>query len=350
MKKIVLTGGGSAGHCTPHLALLPFLKEKFDEIYYIGSKTGIEKEIIENEKIPYYGISCAKFIRSFSLKNLSIPFKVASGITEAGKLLDKLKPDVVFSKGGYVALPVVIAAHKRKIPVIAHESDYTVGLANRISSKYCEKVLTTFPDTAKGLKNGEFVGAPIRNTLIKFNKSDAYKRFNLTGDKPIITVIGGSLGATAINQAVRTALPKLLQKFDVVHICGKGNVDSSIHKKGYFQAEYLHDIQNALGVASVCVTRAGSNALFELLSLKKPCVVIPLPKGNSRGDQVLNASYFQKEGFIYVLPQDELSASSLCFYIDSAYSNRTNIKRILEDKPFTDKSQEIVKILSKFAK
>lgn len=350
MATIVLTGGGSAGHCTPNLALVPHLKNEFDKIYYIGSKTGIEKDIVKKQGIPYYAISCAKLVRSFTLKNFAMPFKVVKGISDAGKLLDKLKPDVVFSKGGYVALPVVIAAHKRKIPVIAHESDYTVGLANKLSAKYCKKVLTAFPSTAKELKNGEYIGAPIRSNLNSANKKDALSTFNFTGEKPVLLVMGGSLGAEKINIAVRDALSTLLVKFDVIHLCGKGNIDTSITQKGYYQAEYLHNVGDAICVASVCITRAGSNALFELLSLRKPCVVIPLPKGNSRGDQVLNAQYFQKLGLISVLPQSELTDKSLIFYVNSVYSGRTAVQKAFNEQPILDKSGEIASILAEYAK
>ena len=181
MATIVLTGGGTAGHCIPHIAILPYIKNNFDEIYYIGSENGIEKNIISNAKIPYFGISCAKFNRSITAKNLTIPFKVASGVISAGKILDKIKPDVVFSKGGYVSIPTVIAAKKRKIPVIAHESDLTMGLANRITSKYCKKILTSFPETAKAVKNGEYVGAPIRKSIYSADKNEAIKGFGFSG-------------------------------------------------------------------------------------------------------------------------------------------------------------------------
>ena len=350
MATIVLTGGGSAGHCTPHLALLPYLKNDFEKIYYIGSKNGIEKEIIEKQGIPYYSIPCAKLVRSLSAKNLTMPFKVIAGINEAGKILDLLSPDVVFSKGGYVALPVVFAASKRNIPIIAHESDYTVGLANKLSANKTKKVFTSFPSTARALKNGEYIGSPIRNLLKNTNKTDALKFFKFSGEKPILLVMGGSLGAEKINKVFRYSLDNILPKFDVIHICGKGGIDKNINKKGYYQAEYLHNIEYALTIASVCVTRAGSNALFELLSLKKPCVVIPLPKGTSRGDQVLNASYFQKEGVISVLPQNDLTANSLTNYIYAVYANRFYIERTLSIKPVEDKSREISRRLADYAR
>lgn len=350
MATIVLTGGGTAGHCIPHIAILPYIKNNFDEIYYIGSENGIEKNIISNAKIPYFGISCAKFNRSITAKNLTIPFKVASGVISAGKILDKIKPDVVFSKGGYVSVPTVIAAKKRKIPIIAHESDLTMGLANRITSKYCEKILTSFPETAKAVKNGEYVGAPIRKSIYSADKNEAIKGFGFSGKKPIILVTGGSQGAQAINKAVRDALPELILKYDVIHICGKNNLSETINCKGYYQVEFLNKIENAFACASVCITRAGSNTLFELLSLKVPCVLIPLPKGTSRGDQVLNAAYFQKKGLVSVLPQENLTSDSLTFAINSIYANRANIATKFDKYPIKDASRQISRILADYIK
>ncbi len=347
MATLLLTGGGTAGHCTPNLAIIPYAEKFFDKIYYIGSEHGIEKNIIESAGIPYFSVPCAKLNRSLTLKNLSIPFKVLSGIHEAGKIIDKLNPDVVFSKGGYVSVPTVIAAHRRKIPVIAHESDYTVGLANKITSRYCKKVLTSFPHTAEELKNGQYVGSPLRKELFSTKKEEALKKFGFSGEKPIILITGGSQGAQAINQAVSEAIPELLPKFDIIHICGKNN-SNGIKKKGYYQAEYLNDIENAFAAADVCVTRAGSNTLFELMSLKKPCVLIPLPKGVSRGDQILNARYFQKLGLSFLLTQDTLTTDSLIFAITSTYANRYNILRNFAKHPITDASSKIAEIIADY--
>lgn len=349
MATIILTGGGTAGHCTPHLAILPYLKNNFDNIYYIGSENGIEKQIISDYNIPYYSVPCEKLRRNFTLKNLTIPFKVLSGIINAGKILDKLKPDVVFSKGGFVSIPTVIAAKKRHIPVIAHESDYTIGLANKISAKYCKKVLTSFPETAKQIKNGEHVGSPIRNSLFSVKKDDAIKRFGFDGKKPIILITGGSQGSKAINNAVKDSLDDLLPKFDIIHVCGKGN-SSKLIRTGYYEIEYLSDMENAFCAATVCVSRAGSNTVFELMSKKMPCVLIPLPKNVSRGDQILNAEYFEKLGLATVLPQESLTPNSLVHYVNSAYTNRFNTLRTFEKFPINDASKKIADILISFIK
>ena len=345
MATIILTGGGTAGHCTPHLALLPYLKKDFDKIYYIGSEFGIERKIIESYGIEYFYVDSAKLNRSFTLKNFTIPFKVLKGINQASKLISKLKPDVIFSKGGYVALPVVVAGKRKKIPVVSHESDYTVGLANKLTSKYCKKVLTSFPSTAKQIKNGEFVGSPIRQNLFGVSKTQAKKFFGFTDNKPILLVTGGSQGATAINTCLRQALPKLLETFNVLHVCGKGNLDKKIKQKGYVQVEYLDKMENAFACASVCLSRAGANTLFELMALNLPCLLIPLPKGVSRGDQILNATYFYKLGLTSILFQEMLTPESLVNQINATYTNRENLKQNFVKHPVKDASREISRII-----
>lgn len=348
MATIILTGGGTAGHCTPNLALLPYLKNDFDKIIYIGSENGIEKNIVEKVGIPYFGVPCAKLNRSKLSKNLIIPFKVMSGIIKAGKLIDKFKPDVVFSKGGFVSIPTVIAASKRKIPVISHESDFTVGLANKISAKFSKKTLTSFPETAKTLRNGEYVGPPIRKSLFNTNRNEALKLFGFSGKKPILLVTGGSQGAMAINNALREALTDILPKFDVLHVCGKDNLIQEKTPSGYIQTEYISNIENAFAIASVCISRAGSNTVFELMSLKIPCVLIPLPKGASRGDQILNANYFQKLGLAHVLNQEALTAKSLTYAVNAVYANRFNLAHNFEKVKIKDASRQISRIIADY--
>ncbi len=345
MKTIILTGGGTAGHCTPNLALLPYLKERFDNVIYFGSENGIEKTLSQNAGVTYHSIPCAKLVRHSIKSNLKLPLNLLKGIKTAGKLIDEIKPDVVFSKGGYVAVPTVIAASKRNIPVISHESDYSIGLANKICAKYSKKVLTAFPETARTIKNGEYVGSPIRKEIFLANKKTALKTFGFNGQKPIIVVTGGSQGAKAINDAVRSALPQLQKKYDVLHICGKNNLRADLSQKGYVQTEFISNIENAFAVASVCVSRAGSNSVFELMCLKIPSVLIPLPKGVSRGDQIQNAEYFEKLGLIHLLNQQSLAKDSLIYAIDAVYSNRFNIEKNFEKHQFNDASKKIVDII-----
>lgn len=346
MATVVLTGGGTAGHCTPNLALIPYLVNDFDKICYIGSENGMEKNLATNAGLPYYGVPTAKLQRKLTPKNLALPFKVISGIIGAGKILDEIKPDVVFSKGGYVAVPVVIAAKKRGIPVIAHESDYTLGLANKISARFCKKILTAFPETAKTIKRGEYAGAPLRDALFSANKTDSLKFFGFGGSKPVLLITGGSQGAQAINTAVTAALPDLLPRFDVIHLCGKGNLKNTRKADGYYVAEFLPQMEKAFACADVCVSRAGANSLFETLSLKIPCVLIPLPKGTSRGDQILNSEYFQKRGLAYVLPQNVLTAESLSFAVNSVYANRFNYARNFNKHPVKNASREISRVIA----
>ncbi len=348
MATIVLTGGGTAGHCIPHLALLPYLKNDFKKIYYIGSKKGLEKDIIERENIPYYSVPCIKFNRNLSVKNLSIPFVLLAGISKAGKILDEIKPNVVFSKGGYVAIPTVIAAKTRGIPVISHESDYSMGLANKILSKYSKKVLTSFPETAKECKNGEYSGSPIRISSNRVSRKDALAFFGFNGSKPILLITGGSLGAKKINAVVKEALDELLKTFDVIHLCGRGNLDESIKRNGYFQTEFMNGMENAFAISDVCITRAGSNTLFEVLSMNIPSVLIPLPKGASRGDQIENAIYFQKLGLVSVLYQEVLTKQSLILNVNATYHSRYSIRKNLESHPIRDKSRQISRILADY--
>lgn len=345
MSTIILTGGGSAGHCTPHLAVLPHLKKYFNKIYYIGSINGIEKDIITQANIPYFGIPCAKLERKLTLKNAIIPFKVHKGIVEAGRILDETNPDVIFSKGGYVSVPTVIAASKRKIPIISHESDITAGIANKIISRYAYKTLTSFPDTVKEFKNGEYVGSPIRNLTPTKTKTEILDSLGFKGKKPILLITGGSLGAAAINETVYKSINKLTEEFDVIHLCGKGNMNKNFSIENYFQIEFVHNVENIFSIADVCVSRAGSNAVFELLSLKKPCVLIPLPKGASRGDQILNAEFFERAGLCVVLNQNVLTPESLSVSVNCAYKNRRNLLKNLENYPLNDSNAKIAKTL-----
>ena len=316
MKKIVLTGGGTAGHVTPNMALIPELLKLGYEVHYIGSKNGMEKDLIEGMNIPYYGISTGKLRRYFDLKNFTDPFRILHGFSEAKSLLKKINPDVVFSKGGYVSVPVVYAAHSRKIPAIIHESDMSSGLANRLCIPYAAKICANFPEALATLPEGKSVltGTPIRKELFEGNKRAGLTFCKLDDSKPVILVMGGSLGAAAVNKAVREALPQLLEKYQVIHLCGKGKLDTSlIGTDGYVQFEYISDeLKDLFAAADIVISRAGANAICELVALKKPNILIPLPAaGTSRGDQILNAASFEKQGFSLVLDENKLSSSVL---------------------------------------
>ena len=325
-KKIVLTGGGSAGHVTPNIALIPALKKEGFEIYYIGSYNGIEKKLIEDYNIPYFGISTGKLRRYFDPKNFSDPFRVLKGFGEAVKLLKKIKPDIVFSKGGFVSVPVVRAAGFLKIPYIVHESDMTPGLANKLSMTGAKKICCNFPETMRLLPADKAVltGTPIREELLMGDKENGKKICGFTDDKPVLMVIGGSLGAQSVNETVRYALPRLLPNFNVVHICGKEKMDNlKLTVPGYKQFEYVKsELKDIFAIADIVVSRAGANSICELLALKKPNILIPLSTKSSRGDQMLNARSFEQQGFSLVIDNDELDEDILVETIEDLYEER----------------------------
>ena len=310
MKKIVLTGGGTAGHVTPNIALLPSLKEAGYEVFYIGSYTGIEKTLIEDLGIPYYGISSGKLRRYRSLKNLSDPFRVLHGLFQAKRLMKKIKPDIVFSKGGFVSVPVVLAAGSRHIPVIIHESDMTPGLANKIAMRKATKICCNFPETLKYLPEGKAVltGSPIRQELLLGNKAAGLDLCNFTTDKPIILVVGGSTGAVHVNEAVRSILPELLKDFQVVHLCGKGKMD-------------------------------------ELLALKKPNLLIPLSANASRVDQILNANSFKEHGYSMVLTEEDMTKDTLLAAVRKLYADRHQYIINMEKSEQQDSIDKIMNLI-----
>lgn len=325
MKKIVLTGGGTAGHVTPNIALLPGLQELGYEVHYIGSYEGIESRLIADFDIPYYGISTGKFRRYLDPKNFSDPFRVIKGYTEARRILKELKPDIVFSKGGYVSVPVVRAAASLKIPCIIHESDMTPGLANKLCIPVARKVCCNFPETMQYLPKDKAVltGSPIREELSKGNKIVALDLCGFDANIPVIMVIGGSLGAANVNKAVRDALPELLKDFQVVHICGKDKIDNMLlTTKGYKQFEYVKaELKDIFAMADVVISRAGANAICELLALQKPNLLIPLMAG-SRGDQILNARSFESQGYSKVLMEDDITTQLLVDSVHELYFNK----------------------------
>ena len=344
MKKIVMTGGGTAGHVTPNIALMPALKARGFEIYYIGSYDGIEKKLIEDIGIKYYGVSTGKFRRYLSLKNLTDPFRVIKGISEARRILKEISPDVVFSKGGFVGVPVVKGARKLGIPCIIHESDYSVGLANKLCFSSAKKICCDFPETLKSLPEdkGVLTGAPVRKELSEGNAGNGRIVCGFEEGKPVLLIIGGSLGAAAVNEAVRKALPELLKKYNVIHICGKGKTDEAFDKmEGYRQFDYVgRGLADLFAAADIVVSRAGANSIFELLALKKPNILIPLPGG--RGDQLLNAKSFEGQGYSMVIRQEEITTELLVSKINELYKNgESYISRMTEST-----QQDAIKIIA----
>jgi UDP-N-acetylglucosamine--N-acetylmuramyl-(pentapeptide) pyrophosphoryl-undecaprenol N-acetylglucosamine transferase len=354
LKKIVLTGGGTAGHVMPNLALFPKLQSKGWKVLYIGSNDGIERELITAEHLPYYPIATGKFRRYFSKQNFTDPFRVIKGIVQSYKLLKKLRPNIIFSKGGFVSVPVIIGAWLNRIPVILHESDLTPGLANRIALPFASTICTTFPETLNHLPEGKGIltGNPIRPELLSGSKEEGLKLCGFTDNKPTILVMGGSLGSVRINKMIRAILPDLLLKYQVAHICGKDNVDQNlIGYKGYKQFEFVsQELPHILAMADLCVSRAGANFLFELLALKKPNLLIPLPKDSSRGDQILNAQSFKRQNFSMLLYEEEITESILKDKIDLLYQNQTDYIKAMTDSSISDSATEIIKIIDDKAK
>ena len=354
MKKIVLTGGGTAGHVTPNLALIPKLRELGYEIYYIGSYDGMEKQLVTDAGIPYTGIATGKLRRYFDVKNFSDPFRVLKGAYEARRALKEINPDIVFSKGGFVSVPVVYAARRLKIPVICHESDMTPGLANKLCIPVADKVCCNFPETVNELPSGKAVhtGTPIRAELTCGSREKALQFTGLSGEKPVILVTGGSLGAQAVNEAVRAALPELLKEFDVIHLCGKGKTDPSFKEtEGYLQYEYIREeLPDLFALSDIAISRAGANSIFELLALKKPALLIPLSAKASRGDQILNAHSFEKQGFSKVLEEEELSTERLVSDVRTLYKERDLYITAMEQSEATDAISVITGLIEECAR
>lgn len=353
MKRIVLTGGGTAGHVTPNIALLPRLKELGYDIHYIGSQEGIEKKLIQELGIPYYGIATGKLRRYFDVKNFTDPFRVLKGFGEATKLMKQLKPDVLFSKGGFVSVPVVLAAKLARVPAILHESDMTPGLANKLCIPWATRICCNFPETVSHLPKEKAVlsGSPIRQELLTGDALKALQFTGLSANKPTIMVMGGSLGAVAVNNAVRAILPRLLPKFQVIHLCGKGKVDESLAQTpGYVQYEYIQDeLRDLLALTDIVVSRAGANAICELLALRKPNLLIPLSANASRGDQILNARSFEKQGFSKVLEEEELTDDLLYDTICRLYEERSAYAEAMAGSSQTNAIETIIGLIEEQA-
>lgn len=352
--KIIMTGGGSAGHVTPNLALIPKLKKLGYEIQYIGTEKGIERKIIEGEGIKYNIISSGKLRRYLDLKNLSDPFKVLKGVFQASRIIKREKPNIVFSKGGFVSVPVVIGAYLNRVPVIIHESDITPGLANKISTPFSTKVCVTFPESLKHIKGdkGVLTGTPIRENLFKGNSLKGRQICGFDNDKPILMVIGGSLGSKVINDAVRKEIDVLLKKYYIIHICGKGNLDNSLSsKKGYAQFEYVsEELPHLMAAADMFISRAGANVIFELLALKKPNLLIPLSAKASRGDQILNAKSFEKSGYSKVLQEEKINETSLDKCLDTLYKERNTYVNNMNNSHARNGVDEIIKLIEMYKK
>jgi UDP-N-acetylglucosamine--N-acetylmuramyl-(pentapeptide) pyrophosphoryl-undecaprenol N-acetylglucosamine transferase len=353
MKKIVFTGGGSAGHVTPNLALMAKLRTQGWKMDYIGSRNGIEKDIIDQEGIPFHHISSGKLRRYFDVKNFKDPINVIKGVAEAYVLLRRLKPDLVFSKGGFVSVPVILASWLNRIPVIAHESDFTPGLANKISTPFASRVCVTFPETLRYLKSekAECTGLPIRDRILKGSAHQGRSLCDFHSQKPVLLVMGGSLGAQAINRVIREGIEALLDRFQVIHICGKGQLEPSLEgRRGYRQFEFVSgELPDLLACADVVASRAGSTSIFEFLALQKPMLLIPLSRQASRGDQILNAESFEKQGYSKVVQEEELTVATLLEGLSSLVEQREKYRQRMAQSPFLSGTDKIISLIEKHA-
>ncbi|MDR1598814.1 MAG: undecaprenyldiphospho-muramoylpentapeptide beta-N-acetylglucosaminyltransferase [Oscillospiraceae bacterium] len=352
-KRVILTGGGTAGHVTPHLALIPRLKADGWDIHYIGTADGIERKLIAQiPGVEYHTVPSGKLRRYFDIKNLTDPFKVISGVGKAFALVGKIKPGIVFSKGGFVSVPVVYGAWMRRVPVVLHESDITPGLANRITAPFAKAVCATFPEAAKAIgPKGVYTGTPLRETLFEGSRKRGLALAGFNGTKPVLLMMGGSTGAASVNAALRESLPGLLPKFDILHIAGKGNMDASLNRTdGYRQFEYMDArLPDALAAADIMLSRAGANTLSEILALRIPSLLVPYPLSASRGDQVLNARSFEERGFAMVLEQERMTAKTLVMAIESLYDRREAIASKMRGEPVSNGIAGVIEQIEKYA-
>ena len=349
MKRILLTGGGTAGHVTPNLALVPYLTEAGFEIEYMGSYDGIEKKLVEAEGIPYYGISSGKLRRYLDIKNLTDPLRILKGLHEARRYMKTHRPDVVFSKGGFVSVPVIMAASEYRIPIVIHESDLTPGLANKLSIPRASKICYSFPETQQYLHKDKAVhtGLPVRKALFNGSAQKGLAFCGFQEDKPVLLVIGGSLGSANVNQAIRSALPELLESFHIIHICGSGKTDPNLEEvPGYRQFEYIsEELPDLFAAADLMISRAGANVINELAAIKKPAILIPLGTDQSRGDQILNAESFSRRGFSAVLKEEDLNSQSLLKLVQEVYSQKDTYIRAMAEAGQEDAAALVTEVI-----
>jgi len=353
LKRIVLTGGGTAGHVTPHMAILPHLLREGYDVHYIGTENGIERKMMSIPGVTYHAVKSGKLRRYFDWQNFIDPFRVIAGAFQSARLMGTLKPDVCFSKGGFVSVPVVVGAWLHRVPVLCHESDLTPGLANKICARFAKKIATTFPECADALgKKGVCTGTPMRPELFSGSREKGLRFTGLSGAKPILLMMGGSIGAQKVNEALRGALPRLLERMDVIHLTGKGNLEESLNGlPGYRQFEFLsEELPDVLACADLVLSRAGSNAICEFQALKKPMLLVPYPKGASRGDQILNAESFRQRGLCHVLAQENMTPDTLYDAILDLEKDQDQLVRNLTQAPPADGTRKVLDMIHEIEK
>ncbi|QYR20764.1 undecaprenyldiphospho-muramoylpentapeptide beta-N-acetylglucosaminyltransferase [Paenibacillus sp. sptzw28] len=353
-RRILFTGGGSAGHVTVNAALIPaFIAQGWD-VSYMGSMHGIESQLIQRfSGVAYHGISTGKLRRYADVQNLKDPFRVVKGTLQAFRIIRELRPDVLFSKGGFVSVPVVLGAWLNRVPVIIHESDLTPGLANRIAIPFASKVCVTFKETVRQMSRDKAVhiGPIIREELSRGIPERGLKWCGFTSGKPVLLIMGGSLGSQKINQMIRRHAQQLTRTFQIIHICGKGQLDTTVQLPEYKQFEYIHDeLADAVACADIVISRAGSNSIFEFLALGKPMLLIPLSKEASRGDQILNARSFEEQGYCEVLLEEEMTDDSFMRAVASVYARRGEIKESMTRMITGDAITQVIELIRDIAK
>ncbi|WHX50776.1 undecaprenyldiphospho-muramoylpentapeptide beta-N-acetylglucosaminyltransferase [Paenibacillus woosongensis] len=352
MDKIILTGGGTSGHVTPNLSLLPSLLDSGWEIHYFGTQNGIESKIVPRQFVTYHSIKAGKWRRYFDWKNFIDPINVLIGIMQATVQIRKIKPRVIFSKGGYVSVPVVIAGWLNRVPVIAHESDLTPGLANRISTPFVHQLCTSFEETLNFLPSTKslHVGSPIREDLLNGDRETGLRLCGFNDQKPIVLILGGSLGSVKLNKCVRDTLPVLLENFQIVHLCGKGKMDNEwIGIEGYKQFEYVDkEMSHIYKITDIAVARSGSNSIFEFLRLRIPSLLIPLPKTASRGDQIINAATFERLGYSKTLLEEHITNEIFVKELFEVYKKRNDYIENMKKAAVPDGKSNILHILKKY--
>lgn len=345
-KTIILTGGGTAGHIMPNLALLPKLEKYFDKIYYLGEKNGMEAQILKDYKnVEFVDIPATKLIRKLTLKNLTVPFKLLCSINKTKKIIKEINPSVIFCKGGFVSVPVAIAGKKNKVPVISHESDLTMGLANKIILHYCDVMCLSFESTSNN-KKCVFTGSPIRNQVLNGQKENILKSFN--GFNPNLKTVlffGGSLGSKKINDTVLNSINSLTEKYNILHITGKNN-KTPIKATNYYQVEFTSSIEDFFDLCDIVVCRGGANSLFELLALKKPMIIIPLSKAQSRGDQIENAQYFEDKKYAKIIMEEKINKENLICTLDSVLKNKEKFIKNMSNANALRSNDRIVEIIN----
>ncbi|HLS67668.1 MAG TPA: undecaprenyldiphospho-muramoylpentapeptide beta-N-acetylglucosaminyltransferase [Pseudogracilibacillus sp.] len=353
-KRILFTGGGTAGHVTVNLALIPYFLRAGWHVDYIGSYDGIERELITAlENVTYYPISTGKLRRYMSIENFKDPFKVLKGTLQSWRIIRKTKPNIIFSKGGFVSVPVIVAARLCRVPTIIHESDLTPGLANKIAAPFAKKMVTTFPETVNYIAKGKatHVGAVVREELFQGDERVGYDLTKLHDKKRTVLIMGGSSGSQKINDIVRKNLPTLLQQFQVIHICGRDNVDETFKQPGYVQFEYVtDDLKHLFAITDLVISRAGANAIYEFLALKIPMLLIPLSLAASRGDQIDNARSFQNSGYAHVLFEDDMNDTSFIRAIHELDEVHQEIKAKMETYSSQRARDEVISLIEKMAK